>query len=67
MVYNSDHALHATRHATYIRKCTGHESAIGFKLPTGEDLASHLRIDKPALLPQILQHVTITFPKYMQC
>ena len=30
MVYNSDHALHATRHATYIRKCTGHESAIGF-------------------------------------
>ena len=46
MVYNSDHALHATRHATYIRKCTGHESAIGFKLSTGEDLASHLRIDK---------------------
>ncbi len=26
MVYNSDHALHATRHTTYIRKCTGHES-----------------------------------------
>ncbi len=51
MVYNSDHALHATRYATYIRKCTGHESAIGFKLSTGEDLASHLRIDKPALPP----------------